>query len=92
MTAAERLDIWRQPDLPDVVTHKIFCPKGFLSVSNRYEIKLQNGRTAAEHWTGNAGMTLMHSENNHRRYGCSDGIGAFCPDDIVFELEWEERA
>ena len=91
-SVTERLDIWRRPNLPDTVSHRVFCPDGFLSVNNRYEVQFKDGHVVGEHWTNNAGMTVQRSDGACRRYGCSDGIGDFCGDDLVFELEWKDQA
>jgi hypothetical protein len=42
-------------------------------------------------WTGNAGLVVLRSVAGYRSYGCSDGIGEFDPEDLKFELTWEEQ-
>lgn len=90
-SVTERMDIWHRPHLPDNVEHRVYCPDGFLSVHNRYEVHLKDGRVIEEHWTGNAGMTVKQLVGACRRYACSDGFGEFRTDDLVFDIEWNEK-
>lgn len=87
-TYTERLDIWHAPELPPVVIYKVRTIDGHLYVHNRYMVHTSGDAWLPEHWTGNAGMTLIESESNRRLYGCSDGLGEFTAEDLIFECAW----
>ncbi len=81
--------IWNLPDLPKVINHEVTCPDGILKVWNIYQITVGEP-THADFWTNNAGMIIEIINDKQRKYYCSDGIGAFNKQDLVFQLEWEE--
>ncbi|MEC9380778.1 MAG: hypothetical protein VX528_17565 [Candidatus Latescibacterota bacterium] len=87
---AKKLQVWRDPQFPDWVQHRVYCPKGELLIYNIYRRFDEAGRVFEEMWTRNAGMTILESEEGRRVYGCSDGEGPFDPEDLVVEVQWRE--
>jgi hypothetical protein len=83
------VDIWREPCLPDVIEHRVCCPTGELGVWNIYRVRHPNGTVTEDMWTGNAGMVLLEEEPTKRTYGCSSGIEAFDPSELVVQIEWQ---
>jgi len=90
-THAETLYIWRQPGLPDEITHRVHCPDGKLRFCNVYRIFHHNGYVSEDRWTGNAGIVRLSEQANKRMYGCSRGDGDFNPRGLVVEVEWSQE-
>jgi len=89
-TGVGRVNIWDEPELPRFVKHQVFCPDGELRLWNIYKATSDPDHGQADAWTNNAGMLVDQLGKYARRYRCSDGIGEFNPEDIVFEIEWQE--
>jgi hypothetical protein len=87
----KRVNIWDEPGLPRTIKHEVFCPNGELLLWNIYKATNIEERTQSDYWTNNAGMIIETVTDHCRRYRCSDGIGSFMPDDLVFEIEWIEH-
>jgi hypothetical protein len=83
--------VWDEKKLPKVVRHEVVCPDGVLRLWNIYKIGDERDLTRADAWTNNAGMVIDELGLNKRRYRCSDGLGEFDPDDLIFEVEWEQK-
>ena len=84
-----RVNIWDEVTLPRTVQHRVKCRDGELKIWNIYKATRDDDRTRADAWTNNAGMVVEVVSDTRRRYRCSDGIGAFDPNDFVFELVLE---
>lgn len=87
-SSTQRLHIWHEPGLHRSVTHRIDCPMNELLIWNIYRVHHPTGEMTEDYWTGNAGMVLLESSPNRRRYGCSDWRSPFDPSAIEFEVEW----
>ena len=83
------LHVWFDQGLPLCVTHEVDCKDGELRVWNIYRTRHPNGTVTEDAWTGNAGMTIVGSTENWRRYSCSPGTADHFDPQLEVLIEWE---
>lgn len=88
-SAAIAVAIWDELNLPREVCHTVESGRGCLEVYNKYYIRHSDGFVSEDSFTGNAGMHVTELDENVRRYECSNAVGPFSLDDLVFEVRWE---
>lgn len=88
-STASAVAIWDEPDLPRQVRHVVESQNRCLEIYNKYRNRHSDDFITEDHFTGDAGMHVVEVARNVRRYECSNGIGPFSLDDLVFELRWE---
>ena len=88
-SGVKRVYIWHEMDLSPIIRHEVECPNRELKLWNVYKATTNPDRTIADAWTNNAGMIVQEISKERRRYYCSDGVGDFSKQDLVFEIEIE---
>ncbi len=83
----QRVYTWFEKTLPSTVTYEVESNEKELRVWNIYKASGSSDRTQADAWTNNAGMVVHANTPLKKRYHCSDGMGEFCMDNLVFEIE-----
>jgi hypothetical protein len=88
-STAPAVAIWDEPDLPRKVSHIVESEGRSLDVYNKYRTKHSEDFITEDSFTGNAGIHVVEVSENVRRYECSNAVGPFSLNDLVFEVCWE---
>lgn len=84
------LYVWNSPGCPSAASYGVKSLDGELRLWNIYKLdERSESLETAEQWTGNAGMIVEPISGFQKRYCCSNGVGAFTPDDLIFTALWE---
>ena len=81
---------WDDPLLPRFISYTVEPCGNELEVFNKYRIRHNDNFVTEDSFTGNAGMIVSNMGHNIRRYECSNALGPFAPNDLIFDLEWEK--